>query len=803
MLKNYLKIFFRNLLKNKAYSLINIGGLTIGLTAVLLIALYVQFQFSYDGQLKHIDQLYRVNLTTYAEGRLVETSARTSPAMGSIFTEEIAGIEEFSRVVILGEVIAGYEDNFIREENILLADKNFLEFFNVAIHAGNPSAMDEPLMAMLSEDMAKKIFNDIDPIGKSLSINSTNFDGTVNFEIIGIYPVLEANRHLRPEILISYASLYHFIGKQIDESYDWLNLYTYLKVDRQADISSMQDQINSNLQRHHGEQLRSSQTEWQLSLLPVNEIHTTLDYFGEFEMGVDGNKLRYFIWIAVFVLIMMYMNSINIANAKALNRSKEIGIRKVSGSNKSQLFFQFMLESLMVNLIAVLLSVMIIAVLSNKIIELFNLDLPPSIFNVGQYYYYLLGIWIFGTLVSGIYPAFILTSFSPFQALKGSMKFKLKGAFARPLLVSQLIICVVLLSGTLTIYYQLKHMREQQLGISLANKVVVRSPMFYVEGSGNYQEQMRDNLLPLPGVIQVAATDEIPGNEVYWRMDDFHREGAEKNGTMYTSLNVGRNYLDIFDIELYAGRYFNMDLEEGNEAIINQKAREALGFDDDEAAIGEMLMYGNSGIPIVGVINNFRQQGVNTAINPMVLNYSPKDLNYYIIELEQGNIPGAMASIENKFKSLFPLSPFEYYFLDEHFDKQYKSEQNFATLFSMASFIAVIIAVMGILGVTTQLVIQRSKEVSIRKIMGATFGNVLYLISKEYLAWLALCFLIGVPLSYYLLNSWLENFPVRVDFGWWFFAIPAITVTLIFIMSTMFQTIKTVLVNPADTLKSE
>jgi len=665
--------------------------------------------------------------------------------------------------------------------------------------------MEDPLKVMISEEMSQKVYGKENPMGKTLDINSTNFDGTVSFEVVGVYKSPAANRHLRPQILLSYATLHHFIGKEIDASYEWLNLYTFLKLPPQTDVGKVNEQINASLAQHHGEKLKAAHLEWELHLQPVPGIHTSTAYSGEYEQGVDGSKLKYFVWIAAFVLLMVYLNSINIANARALNRAKEIGVRKVSGGSKKQLFFQFMLESCVINFIAVSVAAIGVFLLGEQLLTF--LGLPFHVLYTTQTFSALIGLWLFGTIASGVYPAMVLTSFSPSQSFKGVLKFKLKTAFARPLLISQLVCCLLILSGILTVYFQLSHMRKQELGITLEDKIIVRSPMLFTEGSGNYQKVIQQHFNRIAGVEGVGVTNEIPGNEVYWKSDQFFREGAEKSGIMYTMLNVGDNYFDVFDISLKAGRYFNTDLEEGSEAIINEKAREALGYETNEAALGQKLMYSGwgepAGVDIVGVVDDYRQQGVHLPVNPMVLNYAPGDLNYYIVDVVPGTIDKVLPELEATFGELFPASPFDYYFLDEHFDKQYKSEAQFVQLFGLAALVAVIIAIMGIIGVSTQLIIQRNKEVSIRKIMGASFGNVFYMISKEYLYWLAICFSIGIPLSYYLFSQWLDGFLIRIELGWWFFAFPGLMVTLIFIGSTIFQTVKIALVNPAHTLKSE
>lgn len=803
MLTNYLKIFFRQLFSHKINSLIHLGGIAVGVASVLLLMIYVNFEKSFDGDLTDSDQLYRVNLTSFSKGDLIEKSARTSPAMGEAFMEEVASVEDFSRVVILGEVIAGYDDQNVREEEIFITDQKYFEFFDVAIQRGDLSKMNEPLQAMISQSISEKIFGSTNPVGKTLKINSTNFDGTVDFEVAGVYEPLPENRHLQPEILISYATLHHFIGKEIDQSYDWLNQYTYLKLSSGADIPETELAINESLQKHYGENLKAKESTWDLTLQPVSSIHTTMDVAGEFAQGIDGKKLSYFVWIGVFVLLMIYLNSVNISNAKAMNRAKEIGVRKVSGGNRFQLFFQLMIEASVSNLIAVALAGVLVILMGVELNSALDLGLENSLFHFKVILPYLIGFWIVGTLISGIYPALILTAFSASKALKGTLKFKLKSAFARPLLVSQLVFCLIIIAGVLTVYRQLDFMKSQNLGLDLQDKLVFRSPMLYVEGSGNYQEQIQNSIAKLPSVEKVAATEEIPGNEVYWRTDAVQLEGKEKSGVMFSTLDVGKEYFDLFEINFIAGKNFNASLGGGEEAIINLKAMRSLGVDRPEDIIGATLQKERGSAIIVGVVEDFRQQGVQVEVAPMVLNYSPRDLKYYAVSISGDDPELALNEIKGEFEKSYASSPFEYYFLDEHFDRQYKSELQFVKLFGIASLIAIFIAVMGILGVTNQLAIQKNKEISIRKILGANPIQILNMITGEYFVWLAICFLVGIPFSYYLLSGWLENFQLQVDLGWWFYFIPALTILGIFLLTTMYQTLKTIFINPAKILKDE
>ncbi|MHA7128216.1 ABC transporter permease [Algoriphagus namhaensis] len=803
MLQNYLKIFSRQLLANKVNSLANIGGLTIGIVAVLLIGIYLKFTLSFDGDLSQSEQIYRLNLTSSVGGDEMGKSARTSPAMGMHAAQDVSDIESFSRCVIMGEVIAGFDEQYIRELQIFLTDANYFHFFDVQLKAGRLEKIQEPLTAYLSEMTAQKIFQDEDPIGKTLKINSTNFDGTVDFTVAGVFENLPENRHLRPEILISYATLNHFIGDEIDQSFDWLNQYTFLKLNKNTDLGLVTSGVNQTLQRHYGEQLKKTNTKWELDLQPVTDIHTNLAYAGEYSQGVDGNNLKYFIWIGVFVLLMVYLNSINIANTKTVNRLREIGVRKVSGGSRSQLIFQFLFESLMINLLAIVLGCLIVFSFGGLISKSLDLGLSADSFTIRSYWYWLLALWIVGTLASGFYPALLISSFAPAKSLKGNLKIKLNHGLMRPLLILQLVSCLVIISGVLTIYQQLDFMRSQRLGIDLDHKIVIRSPMLYVEGSGNYQEQMQATIGRLAQVKSIAAANEIPGNEVYWRSDAIHLEGKERNGSMYSLLHVNTEYFEVLDLHFLAGKSFNPKAE-GEEVIINQKALLALGFDGAEPAIGKKIQTGNGLARIAGVVENYYQEGVNSQVDPMILSYSPGDLNYYILDTQPTERTDELiAEVGDVFRANFPQSPFEYYFLDEHFDKQYKSEKQFVKIFGLASLIAILVAIMGIFGVTSQFVIQKNKEISIRKILGATGAELLGLISGEYGIWLAACFMLGIPLSYVIFSGWLEEFPVSVSMGLWFFTIPATMVFFIFFLASIFQTLRAIWVNPAALLKND
>ncbi|MCR9082070.1 MAG: ABC transporter permease [Cyclobacteriaceae bacterium] len=803
MWKNDLKIAWRNLLKSRVDTMINLGGLTIGFFAVFLIALYVNFSKSFDTDLPQTEQLYRVNLNSRISGKEMDKSARTAPAMGMIFKEDLAEVEEFSRVIIMGEVIAGQGDSFVREDQIFITDQAYFEFFDINLTQGSEEGMGQPLQVYLSERISKKIFGDKDPVGQNLDINSTNFDGTVEFEVAGVYQDLPTNRHLRPELMISYTTLHHFIGSEIDNSFDWLNQYTYLKLAPGANVESLTDQLNASLQAHHGEQLQASGTEWDVDLIAVNDIHNSLAYSGEYNQGVDGKKLSYFVWIGFFVLVMVYLNSINIATSKAQNRSKEIGVRKVSGSSRTQLIRLFLMESYLSHFIAIIVACFLIFGFGDWVNQVLDLGLPIESLQLSNYIGWILSFWVLGSIISGIYPALLLTSFSAHKAIKGESKLSFRQAFGSPLLVVQLVFCLVILAGILTTYKQIDFMRSRDLGLELDNRIVVRSPMLFVDGSGNYQEKMKATIGALPEVQSIAAANEIPGNEIYWKTEDFHLEGKEKSGVMYSMLSVGEEYFKLFDLKILAGRQFN-PIGEGEEAIINQKALAGLGLDNPEDALGKSLISGRGEARIVGVVEDYYQEAVNSPLDPIVLNYSPGDLNYYILKVKSlDEVENLLQKFESSFQANFPQSPFEYFFLDEFFDKQYKAELQFQKLFALASLVAIFIAIMGIFGVTSQVLLSRLKEVSIRKILGASASSILIMISKDYLYWLGACFLLGIPLAYFLFSEWLQEFPVRIDLGWWFYTLPVLSILLIFFSTALVLTIRTVFVNPAKILKSE
>jgi putative ABC transport system permease protein len=803
MWKNDLKIAWRNLLKNRVDSMINLGGLTIGFFAVFLIALYVNFSKSFDKDLPQTEQLYRVNLNSRVSGKEMDKSARTAPAMGMVFKEDLAEVEDFSRVIIMGEVIAGQDDSFVREDQIFITDEAYFEFFDINLTQGSEEGIAQPLQVYLSESISKRIFGDKDPVGQTLDINSTNFDGTVEFQVAGVYQDLPTNRHLRPELMISYATLHHFLGSEIDNSYDWLNQYTYLKLSPGVNIEETTNKLNASLQTHHGDQLNGSGTEWDVDLIAVGDIHNSLAYSGEYNQGVDGRKLTYFVWIGFFVLVMVYLNSMNIATSKAQNRSKEIGVRKVSGSSRMQLIRLFLMESYLSHFIAILIACFLIFGFGDWVNQILGLGLPIDSLHLSHYLGWILSFWVLGSFISGIYPALLLTSFSVHKAIKGESKLSFRQAFGSPLLVVQLVFCLVILAGIMTTYKQIDFMRSRDLGLELDNRIVVRSPMLFVDGSGNYQEKMKATIGAIPEVQSIAAANEIPGNEIYWKTEDFHLEGKEKSGVMYSMLSVGEEYFKLFNLKILAGRQFN-PIGEGEEAIINQQALAGLGLDNPEDALGKSLISGRGEARIVGVVEDYYQEAVNSPLDPIVLNYSPGDLNYYILKInsleEMGNL---LQKIESSFQSNFPQSPFEYFFLDEFFDKQYKAELQFQKLFALASLVAIFIAVMGIFGVTSQVLLSRLKEVSIRKILGASSSSILMMISKDYFYWLGTCFLLGVPLAYFLFREWLQEFPVRIEIGWWFYTLPVLSILLIFFSTALVLTIRTVFVNPAKILKSE
>lgn len=803
MITNYIKIAWRNLIRGRIYSFISIGGLAIGITACLLIIKYVSFETSYDEFHQNADHLYRVTTDLYKEGELVSRSARVAPAVASSFKAEIPEIENYSRMIILGDDgIVSHNDKAVGESKMYLADTSFFELFSFPVNRGNiTTALSEPFTIVLSQQISEALFGDEDPIGETVVVNADNFDGeSVEFEVTGVMQEIPANSHIQPNVLISYPTLYEFVGHRFDNSWDWNETYTYFELHTEADPENVEAKFLSIFERQNQQMIEEQNAHRQYNLQPVSEIHLYSDL--QYEAGANGNAMYiYFLLVvSLLVLTVAYINYINLTTVQSIRRVAEVGVRKVSGAHQGQLVTQFLSESVIMNLLAVSLALVLFELLSPMLSTLFGL--PANLeMGINLLYWLALGLLILSlTLGSSLYPAFIISRYQPAEVLKGSYSKSLPGNSLRKVLVTaQFATFVVLIAITVIVYKQVEYMKNQDLGFNSDQVVIVNAPKSINNLEQSAFTQFRDQLSSFADIVSVSGSAVVPGNEIYLYSDQISINQKDIAG-VFSLLPVERGFFDQYDIRLLEGEPLRNNGRD--EILINEEALQVLGFNEPSEAIGQILMNNGHESEIRGVVKNYHHENLKLAIEPIIF-LGTDAPNYYSIEIKSANTESTLFLIKTQFEELFPGSPYQYFFLDDFYNQKYSAEEQFNRLFGFFTTLAMVVAFIGLLGLTSYSAELRKKEIGIRKVLGASISNIVTLLSKDLLKLVILGFVVAAPVAWYAMNRWLEDFAYRIDIGPGIFAIAGGAALLFALLTVSWQSVRAAVANPVESLRSE
>ncbi|WPP51353.1 ABC transporter permease [Catalinimonas niigatensis] len=809
MLRNYLTIAYRHLLKNKVFSFINILGLSIGMAASFFILQYVSFELSYDDFHSHAQDTYRVTMDIYKNGEQEVQSARVAPGVAAAFETEFSEIENYTRLLILGpDAVLTYQDRYVGEEGVYLADSAFFEVFSYDLLYGNEeTALSEPFSVIITQSTAQMLFEDENPVGQEIVMNASNFDGnSIPFKVSGVIKDFPANTHLKPAVLISYPTLFEFVGHQFDESWTWNETYTYFKLQPSTDPQVLSAEFPEVVHRFNKAQLDEQKLDWQYQLQPITDIHLYSDLQHElaFTDAVNGSAFYvYFLAVVgLMIILIAYINFINLVTVKALNRAKEVGIRKVSGAHHSQLIFQFFLESLLVNVIAIILSVTLLQLGTPYFSALFDVKLTLV---TDSHPLLLASFGIFVLLLvlgSGFYPAFVLARYQPDKVLKGSISKGKSGAKLRKLLVTaQFAIAIVLIALTLTAGLQIRYMQQQSLGFEPEQMVVVKGPKAYDYGYENNFSAFQNKLSSLAQVNSVSGAIVVPGQEIYHYNAQVMLNGEQTSGVFALNF-VAPNYFSHYGIPLVGGRVFREEEAGQPKWVINEAAMKLLGFDKAEEALMQTIDRNGQKGEIIGVVKDFHHQSLKEAISPTLF-YCSREHNYYSVKVENGQLPETLKQVQATYMDLFPGSPYEYFFLDEFFNRQYQAEQQFNIFFRIFSGLAIFIACLGLFGLSAFMATQRTKEIGIRKVLGASVSNILGLLSRDFMKLVLIAGIPALPLAYWAMHEWLQNYAFRIDISWWLLAIPLALVLFLALITVSVHTLKAAYTNPSKSLRYE
>lgn len=800
MIKNYLTSIIRNISRNKVFSAINFSGLVIGMVACMLIMQFVLHELSYDNFHTNKDRIYRVQLDRYDKGTISTRWAGGAAGVGPDFK---ANLPEVKRYVRLhgGEAVYAVGDVYFREEGAWYASEDFFKMFSVKLLEGVDSlVLKEPFKMVVSESFARKYFGNENPVGKIIKQN-----GRTDYEITGVFANLPVNTHMEIDALMSFESLKKLWNNEIT-SWNWDGFMTYVELHDNADLETMKSKLPELTERINGELMKRFNAGMIFNFQPITDIHLDSDFIGEFKQNGNRQSVYFLSIVAILILVIAWINYVNLATAKSIERAREVGVRKVMGSDRSQLVRQFIFESVLLNVAAVVVAFVVVVLLTPWFGELTGRQLDYLLFREPAFWLWSIGAILFGALLSGLYPAFILSSYKPVEVLKGRFKNTNQGiVFRKGMVVLQFVASITLLAGTFTVYQQLDYMRDQKLGIDIEQTLVLNSPNVVDSTYQSKFQVFKQRLLQLPEVSAVSASTSIPGSQPQWNAGGIRRiSQTEEEQNQYRVIMMNGDFIPLYGLEVIAGRGFSDEVSNENKSLmLNESALDLMGFEDPEQSIGEQVLFWGDTFRIVGVLKNFHQESLKKKFDPLLFRYDPSPGGYYSVRFNTANVRTSLASFEEQWKSVFAGNPFIHFFLDDHYNKQYQADQQFGRVFGIFSALAIFIACLGLFGLSALTAAQRTKEIGVRKVLGASVPRIVALMSRDYFVLVAIAIVGAVPLAWWLLDTWLTDFAYRINLSWWLFAIPTFAVLLIALMTVMIHTVRAANANPVNSLRNE
>jgi len=807
MFKTYFKIAWRNMKRHKAYSGINIFGLGIGIAACLLILQYVSFELSYENFQVNKDRIYRVEQDRYDNGKLSTQWAAGAYAVGNSFKDAIPEIQDYVKVVQNGHVTTDVNNEPLKIEKVFFASSSFFNIFTYPLIAGDKNtALKEPNTTALSETTARRIFGSTNVVGKTLQLNRNS-----NYAITAVYKDAPVNTQLKPDILLSYATFVKMntdsSGNGPENAWEWDGCLTYLLLRKDANPQSVEKKFPPIVEKFVGADMKKYNSSVTYNLQPLKDIHLYSHYMMEPGINGDGKTVYLLLGIAFFIVIIAWINYINLATARAITRAREVGVRKAIGSQRKQLVLQFLSESALMNGIALVLALVIVLIAIPGFNELSGQQISFSLFGQSRFWLSLAGLFIAGVFLSGLYPAFVLSGFKPIEVLKGNMGSTQQNSILRKsLVIFQFAASLFLLIGTVTVYKQIQYMRKQSLGINIEQTLVVSPPIVGIDST--YLQKMtafKEELSQYPSIKSVTVSTSIPGEPVGWNAGGIKLVGADENTQkQYRVIGVDYDYMKTYGLKLIAGRIFSKSFGTDDSAVIfNRKAVEQLGFNKPEEALNKRIDFWGRVYTIVGVTQNFHQQSLREAYEPLILRLIPGVNGYLSVKTNGAQASNTIRVVKSAWNKFFPGNTFDYFFLDDHFSDQYKSDQRFGQVFGLFTSLAILVACMGLFALASFTTLQRTKEIGIRKVLGASVFNILKLLYREFALLLMIAFVIAVPLAWLTTSNWLQGYAFRISMHWMFFLLPFIFMIVIAFITVSFQTIKAAMANPAKSLRTE
>ena len=794
MLRNYVKVAIRNLVKHKFYGIINVLGLAIGMTCCLLIFLYVQHELSYDSFHTKVDRIYRVVTDIKTPTETLNINITSAP-MAAYIKTDFPEVEDMVRLDDARLLIQRGKQTF-QEDESMFADSTFFQVFDFTLLRGNSNtALVAPFSIVLTKDAAKKYFGSEDPMGQRLRM-----DGEYDLTVTGVMQNMPENANFTFDVLLSLSTRLEKLDPDRAEQWGNFGYESYVLLSEQTNASTLESKLSAFLRNYISSEDRDEGMTYTLFLEPLTDV-----YFSERGAPQTGSmtNIRIFSVIAVFILLIACINFMNLATARATERAKEVGIRKVVGAVRRQLTVQFLCESLLLSLLAFIIALLASELLLPAFNRLAGKTVASSILQHTYYLPLFVGVVLGIGLLAGVYPALVLSGFKSVAILKGRFSSSRRGVVLRKaLVVAQFAISIMLIAGTAVVYTQLNYMRSQALGFKKDQMLVID-----FRGDGAVREKIetfKQQLGNVPNVQSVSASSSVPGEGNAGAFTEIENPAGDMQASNVNLFYVDHDFLSQYEMPMAAGRAFSRDFATDTSAlIVNEALIRSYGYASPEEIIGKRFsQWGREGV-IIGVVKDYHFRSLEQAIEPMTICLEPGNPRFISLNLKGEDLATTVSALQQQWQTLAPQRPFNYFFLDQAFDEQYRAEVRFGQLFIYFAGLAIFIACLGLLGLISYTIVQRTKEIGIRKVLGATESSIVRLLSQDFLGLVLVAFVIATPVAWYALSRWLEGFAYRVTMPWWIFALAGSLALLIALITVSFQSIKAALANPVDSLRNE
>lgn len=787
--------------KRKGFAAINIIGLSIGITACLLITIYVKHHRSYDRQAPYPERTYRVTYQRWTDNGDRVEFASASPTIAPVMKRIIPEVETFARAYKASGVFS-YQDRVFEEEMAFQGESALFDILGFRMIHGNPAnCLDQPNQAVISKTLAYKYFGEKDPLGKTIVMNGNN-----HFEITGVYEDLPQNMHFKPTLIISLATWEQNNPQLFQMGYYYSGFYTYVRLTPSANPAEVDKRIEEYIEAELGETLREYKTGISFKLQPLTDIHLTSHFMHEIEPNNRKSSIAMLEIVAWFILAIAWVNFFNLSTIIAIKRTKEIGIRKVNGATRGRLLAQLIGESAIINTFAILLSLAFLELAYPTFANLAGLPQKLSYYGKPWFLLFLLAAFTIGTLSAGVYSITNLRGNSLAETLRGIVpRYSGGKGFKKVLVTMQFAIAIALIAGAMSVYSQYRLLQNAELGFEPDNLFVVKVPKVGDNTLHSKFWVFCDKAKELPFVESVAYSSVIPGKPNMFNRGGIHRFGDDSNnGKNMRLTEVDSNFPKTYKINMLAGKGFTgVPAEDANNVMLNEKGALWLGFDSPEDAIGKQIVLEGIAKTVVGILFDFKQLSPKVDTEPQIFRFPQRYDGYFTMRLNTRASQDLISQIESMYEAVFPENPFDFLFLDDYYNQQYNDDRRFGMVFTLFSILSIIVTILGLLALSAYTAEQRRREIGIRKVLGARVDSIIRLLFREYiLLWVIAC-TAAIPTVWHFLSEWLNNFVLRIEPAWWLAVAPACLVLLVAIVTVGIQSLRAAAMNPGDSIKEE